>query len=213
MSSSDSQIDKPQRGRPKRVDLPDVNTNTGAQSINTDRAISSPCYPSFISLFLDPRRRKLAVILPIVFGLILMGIIIAVIRVVKRKRINTAAPINQPTTGALPHQTRSQLASRPGQQRAYYITARSPRSTSPTILDGVEHPIGSGRNATVSPSEPFVTLSWPPSSAHTPPGSTAGSEAPFSEEPSEPADFPARGFAWKADFSKQPPCQTFPQQA
>ena len=33
MSSSDSQIDKPQRGRPKRAELPDVDINTGAQSI------------------------------------------------------------------------------------------------------------------------------------------------------------------------------------
>ena len=38
MASSDSQIDKPQRGHPKRVELPDVNTNTGAQSINTERS-------------------------------------------------------------------------------------------------------------------------------------------------------------------------------
>ena len=28
MASSDSQMDKPQRGRPKRVELPDVNINT-----------------------------------------------------------------------------------------------------------------------------------------------------------------------------------------
>ena len=38
MASSDSQIDKPQRGRPKRAELPDVNINTGMQSINTERA-------------------------------------------------------------------------------------------------------------------------------------------------------------------------------
>ena len=38
MASSDSQIDKPQRGRPKRAELPDVNINTGTQSINTERA-------------------------------------------------------------------------------------------------------------------------------------------------------------------------------
>ena len=36
MASSDSQIDKPQRGHPKRAELRDV--NTGAQSINTERA-------------------------------------------------------------------------------------------------------------------------------------------------------------------------------
>ena len=30
MASSDSQIDKPQRGRPKRAELPDVNINTGS---------------------------------------------------------------------------------------------------------------------------------------------------------------------------------------
>ena len=36
---SDSQIGKPQRGRPKRAELPrDVNKNTGAQSINTERS-------------------------------------------------------------------------------------------------------------------------------------------------------------------------------
>ena len=35
MSSSDSQIDKPQRGR---RELLDVNINTGAQSINTEKA-------------------------------------------------------------------------------------------------------------------------------------------------------------------------------
>ena len=38
MAISDSQTDKPQRGRPKRAELPDVNINTGAQSINTERA-------------------------------------------------------------------------------------------------------------------------------------------------------------------------------
>ena len=37
MASSDSQINKPPRGRPKRAELPDVNINTGAQSINTER--------------------------------------------------------------------------------------------------------------------------------------------------------------------------------
>ena len=38
MASSDSQIDKPQRGRPKRAELPDINFNTDMQSINTERA-------------------------------------------------------------------------------------------------------------------------------------------------------------------------------
>ena len=42
MASSDSQINKPQRGRPKRAELPDVTINTGAQSINTDRASLMP---------------------------------------------------------------------------------------------------------------------------------------------------------------------------
>ena len=37
MASSDSQIDKPQRGLPKRAELLDENINTGAQSINTER--------------------------------------------------------------------------------------------------------------------------------------------------------------------------------
>ena len=35
MARSDRQIDKSQHGRPKRARLPDVNINTGAQSINT----------------------------------------------------------------------------------------------------------------------------------------------------------------------------------
>ena len=38
MASSDSQIDKPQRGHPKRAELPGMNINTGAQSINTEKA-------------------------------------------------------------------------------------------------------------------------------------------------------------------------------
>ena len=37
MASSDSQIYRSQRGCPKRAELPDVNVNTGAQSINTVR--------------------------------------------------------------------------------------------------------------------------------------------------------------------------------
>ena len=37
MAISDSQINKPQRGHPKRTELLDVNINTGAQSINTER--------------------------------------------------------------------------------------------------------------------------------------------------------------------------------
>ena len=39
MENSDSQIDKPQRGRPKRVELSDVNINIGAQSTNTEPLI------------------------------------------------------------------------------------------------------------------------------------------------------------------------------
>ena len=38
MASSDSDIDKPQHWCSKRAELPDVNINTGAQSINTERA-------------------------------------------------------------------------------------------------------------------------------------------------------------------------------
>ena len=40
MASSESQIDKPQRGRPKRAELLDLDINTGAQSINAERASS-----------------------------------------------------------------------------------------------------------------------------------------------------------------------------
>ena len=37
VARSNSQIDKPQCGRPKRDELPDVNINIGAQSINSER--------------------------------------------------------------------------------------------------------------------------------------------------------------------------------
>ena len=57
MASSDSQIDKPQCGRPKRVELPDVNINTGMQSINTESLFSlaigcynSPCKKVSVAL-------------------------------------------------------------------------------------------------------------------------------------------------------------------
>ena len=36
MASSNSQTDKPQCGRPVIAELPDININTGIQSINTD---------------------------------------------------------------------------------------------------------------------------------------------------------------------------------
>ena len=36
LPSIDSQIDKPQRGHPKRAELPDENINTGTQSINSE---------------------------------------------------------------------------------------------------------------------------------------------------------------------------------
>ena len=42
MASRDSQIDKPQHGHPKKAELLDVNINTGAQSINTERASIRP---------------------------------------------------------------------------------------------------------------------------------------------------------------------------
>ena len=35
MASRDSQIDKPQRGHPKRAELLDVNINTGAQTMGS----------------------------------------------------------------------------------------------------------------------------------------------------------------------------------
>ena len=38
LAISDSQMDKSQHGHPKRAELPDVNINTGAQNINTERA-------------------------------------------------------------------------------------------------------------------------------------------------------------------------------
>ena len=43
MACNDSQIDKPQRGRPKRAELPEVNIHTGAQSINTERTLFAVC--------------------------------------------------------------------------------------------------------------------------------------------------------------------------
>ena len=43
MASSDSQIDKPQHGRPKRAELPDVSVNIGVQSINAESRASSTC--------------------------------------------------------------------------------------------------------------------------------------------------------------------------
>ena len=52
MVSSDSQIDKPQRGRPKRAELPDVNINTSAQSINTEMSLLGH---SFVFVYVGER--------------------------------------------------------------------------------------------------------------------------------------------------------------
>ena len=40
MESSDSQMDKPQHGRPKRAELLDVNINTDVQSINNESVLN-----------------------------------------------------------------------------------------------------------------------------------------------------------------------------
>ena len=60
MASSDSQIDKPQRGRPERAELPDANINTGVQSINTERASLSfdKFSTTWDSIFLIPPNSK-----------------------------------------------------------------------------------------------------------------------------------------------------------
>ena len=47
----DSQMDKPQRGRPKRAELSDVSINTGAQSIDTER---TSLMKTFHSLAINP---------------------------------------------------------------------------------------------------------------------------------------------------------------
>ena len=50
MARSDSQIDKPQGGRPKRAELPDVNRNTVAQSSNTDKTnLPTLCGPHLVA--------------------------------------------------------------------------------------------------------------------------------------------------------------------
>ena len=43
MASSNSQINKPQCGRPKRAELPGININKGVQSINTATASLKLC--------------------------------------------------------------------------------------------------------------------------------------------------------------------------
>ena len=51
MASSDGQIDKPQRGCPKRAELPGVNINTGVQSVDTERASLKQMQIIHITLF------------------------------------------------------------------------------------------------------------------------------------------------------------------
>ena len=62
MESSDSQINKSQCGCPKKAELPDVNINTGVQSMNTERAslnelsndlVWSPGHQCSLNLLLD----------------------------------------------------------------------------------------------------------------------------------------------------------------
>ena len=48
MGINDSQINKPERGCPKRAELPDVNINTGAQGINTERLAGKPYKCAYI---------------------------------------------------------------------------------------------------------------------------------------------------------------------
>ena len=63
MASSDSQINKPQRGRPKRAELLDVNINTGAQSINTEIASEIPRNYGISKNIHDPVTRSYCLLL------------------------------------------------------------------------------------------------------------------------------------------------------
>ena len=66
LARSDSQIYKPQRGRPERAELPDVNINTCAQSNNTESFLKKNSFkiPIFENrkLFLEKTKRD--VVLP-----------------------------------------------------------------------------------------------------------------------------------------------------
>ena len=53
MASSDSQIEKPQRGCPKRAEAPVVNINTGMQIINTERASLRPEYRQILACIIE----------------------------------------------------------------------------------------------------------------------------------------------------------------
>ena len=44
MAPSDRQINKPHHGYPKRTELPNVNINTGTQSINTESLFTTMSY-------------------------------------------------------------------------------------------------------------------------------------------------------------------------
>ena len=55
MASDDNQIDKPQRGRPKRAELPDVNINTAHKALILRELLLSP---SFLLSILDIMFRK-----------------------------------------------------------------------------------------------------------------------------------------------------------
>ena len=63
MASGDSQVNKPQRGYSKRVKLPDVNINTGVQSINTEIASEIPRNYGISKNIHDPVTRSYCLLL------------------------------------------------------------------------------------------------------------------------------------------------------
>ena len=65
MASSDSEIDRPQHGCPKRAELPDVNINTGMQSIDTERASLTSS-----ELYIKKKLVRTALIMHVVQGMI-----------------------------------------------------------------------------------------------------------------------------------------------
>ena len=60
MASSNSQINKPQHRHPKRAELPNVNINTGAQSINNESLFKLDTFRTYrVSEFKDQSPKAL----------------------------------------------------------------------------------------------------------------------------------------------------------
>ena len=151
---------------------------------------------------LDSSRRTLAILLPIVVGIVLLVFIITIICYVKLNRSSNTVPVAPVPMVAPP----------PGHQRVLFVSADSRARASTEIPGQLTNPISLSPNTAVTTAEQHG-LSAQPSNvqACAPPTSTAGMLPSSSLHPTELQTMPVSEACSQTNIPYQPSAETPPK--